>query len=79
MQRRTSASRQSQCEAKILAALHSFDLPAYKIHRAIGGRFSADDFIRGLRALMGSGAILEVGQSRRGGPIYGRRGRRREH
>ena len=54
------------------------DLPAWKVHQRIGGRFNHNEVAGAIRALMATGAIIEVGKTKRGEPIYGLRGRHRE-
>lgn len=75
---RRGTSAQGCCEDAVVHAIRTVDLPAWKIHQRIGGRFSAEELTRALRALMATGAVIEVGKTRRREPIYGLRGRYRE-
>ena len=68
----------SQCEQLIIHALDRFDLPRWKIHQCVSGRFASEDIERARRALVAAGMVVEVGKTRRGTPIYGLRGRRRD-
>ena len=69
---------QGKCEERVLKVIDHEDLPIWRIHRQIGGRFSAEELIRAIRALQASGAILEVGKTTRNEVVYGWRGRNRE-
>jgi hypothetical protein len=53
--------------------LVSGDLPQWKIHRRIGGRFTADAVNRAIRALEHAGIIYAGGRTTRGETIYTRR------
>src|SRR5438034_7788723 len=75
---RRNFSVRGHCEQAILRALEHADLPAWKVHQRIGGRFNHNEVAGAIRALMATGAIVEVGQTPRKGPIYGLRGRHRE-
>ncbi len=78
VEQRQSFRQEHRCETAVLEALERADRPAWRIHHAIGGRFTAEELNRALRALMGTGTILEVKRTSRGEPIFGRRGRHRE-
>ncbi len=78
MQRHRQHTIQGRCEQRVLQVLEHEDLPAWKIHHRVGGRFTAEEVTRAIRALEGTGAILVVGRTARKEPIYSRRGRRRE-
>ncbi len=78
VEQRQTFRQEHRCETAVLEALERVDLPAWRIHHGIGGRFTAEELNRALRALMGTGTILEVGRTRRGEAVYGRRGRHRE-
>ena len=71
-------SDRGRCEEAVLRTLDHSDLPAWKIHHRIGGRFSAEDQMRAIRALMNAGSLIEVKKTSRNTPILGRRGRRRD-
>jgi hypothetical protein len=75
---RQTFRQEHRCETAVLEALERVDLPAWRIHHGIGGRFTAQELDRALRALMGTGTILEVKRTPRGEPAFGRRGRHRE-
>ena len=75
MQRHRQHTVQSQCEARVLKVLEHVDLPPWQIHRAIGGRFTAEELNRALRALLGAGTILKVGETGRNEPVLRRRDR----
>ncbi len=76
MQQNRQHTIQGQCEKRVLHVLEHENLPTWKIHRQIGGRFTAEELNRATRALQTSGAILEVGKTTRHESIYGRRGRK---
>lgn len=76
--RRRQFTAQGRCEEAVTRVLQGTDLPAWRIHHRIGGRFSAEDMTRSLRALTATGTIVPVGKTPRGEPVYGLRGRRRE-
>lgn len=78
MNRHRQHSVQGKCEARVLAVLKDQDLPAWKIHRRISGSYTAEELGRAIRALESAGVIQEIGKTRRSGPIYGRRDRKRE-
>lgn len=78
MNRHRQQGVQSKCEARVLAALRERPLPAWKIHRAISGSYSAEELARALRALQAAGAIVDTGTTLRHEPIYGRRNHGRE-
>lgn len=67
-----------RCEEAVVRVLQGTDLPAWRIHHRIGGRFSAEDMARALKALMVTGTIIPVGKTHRGEPVYGLRGKGRE-
>ena len=73
MQRHRNRSTQGQCEERILSALERDDLPSWQIHRRIGGRFSAEELNRALKALVQSGVVITVECTRRNEPVYRRR------
>ena len=76
---RVEYSVQGRCERDILAALKADKLPAWKIHHQIGGgKFTAFDLERALKALTSTGAIEIVGHSGRGSEIYRARGTTRK-
>ena len=64
---------QSRAEEVVLRALKGRNLPVWKIHHVVGGRFSAEDMARAIKALQGTGVIVEKGRSTRGQPTYGLR------
>ena len=78
VEQRQTFRLEHRCETAVLEALERVDLPAWRIHQAIGGRFTAEELNRAVRALMGTGSILEIKRTPRGGAVYGRRGRHRE-
>jgi phage/plasmid primase-like uncharacterized protein len=78
MNRHRQQGVQSKCEARVLAGLRERPLPAWKIHRAISGSYSAEELARALRALLAAGAIVVTGTTSRHEPIYGRRNHGRE-
>ena len=78
MNRHRQVTVQGKCEARILAALHNSDLPAWKIHRQISGSYSAEELNRALRALDATGVIAVINKTTRNEPVYGRRDRKRE-
>jgi hypothetical protein len=75
MQRDRQQTMQGQCEQAVLKVLERQSHPAWKIHRKIGGRFTAEAVARALKALVTTGAIEEVGKTKRNEPIYRRRDR----
>jgi hypothetical protein len=68
---------QGRCEQRILKVLSREDLPKWKIHRRIGGHFSAEETERALRSLKSLGLIQEIGATSRGEAICGLRSRLR--
>ena len=76
MQLNRHHTNQGQCEKRVIQVLEHENLPPWKIHRQIGGRFTAEELNRATRALQTSGAILEVGKTTRHESIYGLRGRK---
>jgi hypothetical protein len=75
---RQEFSVQGRCEKAVAKALEHDDLPGWKIHRHIGGRFTADDLSRALRAMQTTGALVVAGKTSRQEPIYRLRGGRRD-
>jgi hypothetical protein len=75
---RRSVTVQGRCEELILHVLDRVDLPAWKIHQRISGRFSAEEVSRALKALQFTGAVIEVRTTARGVVVHGRRGRSRK-
>lgn len=71
-------SHRGRCEEAIIRALTRDDLAPWRIHHRIGGRFTAEDVARALRALQATGSVLQVAKTGRGEPVYGLRGRKRE-
>ena len=74
---RRSYSGQGRCEEAVLRALAKGDLPLWRLHQRIGGRFSAEEMARAVRALLATGAIVTVGTTPRQGTIHGLRERHR--
>jgi len=75
---RQEFSTQGRCEKAVARALEHADLPSWKIHHHIGGRFTNEDLMRTLRAMQGTGAIVVLQHTARGEPIYRLRGGRRD-
>jgi hypothetical protein len=71
---RQQFSTPGRCEKAVAKALEHADLPPWKIHRQIGGRFTSEDLSRTLRAMQTTGAIIEVNKTSRREPIYRLRG-----
>lgn len=77
IQNRWQFTEQDLCEGAVKRVLSKSALPAWKIHQAIGGRFTAERLIRAVRGLLTTGAVIEVGRTKRREPVYGLRGRKR--
>jgi hypothetical protein len=75
---RQEFSTQGRCEKAVKKALESTQLPPWKIHHHIGGRFTHEELMRALRAMKETGEIVAVKTTTRGVPIYGLRGGRRD-
>jgi len=73
---RRQFSAQGRCEEAISRVLSDVDLPPWRIHRRVGGRFSAEDVARAIRALTGTGALIQVAKTKRGEAVFRLRGRR---
>lgn len=69
---RRGGSRQHDCEQAVLEHLKGRPLPAWKIHKRISGRWSADELDRTLNGLLRTGVLDVVAKTSRNKPIYGR-------
>ncbi len=73
IQNQRQFSTQDRCEQAVIRVLSKANLPPWRIHQAIGGRFTAEDVVKALRGLRAAGAVVPVDKTKRGEPVYGLR------
>lgn len=73
MERHQLKTRQGQLEARVLHVLETRPMPAWQVHHAISGRYSAEDVNRAIKSLVTAGTVLVLRQTKRGGAVYGLR------
>ena len=72
LQQRTGSSRRGACEKAVMSVYQDSNKPSpmWKVHRKVGGRFSAEEIDRTHRALERLGVLITTGATNRGKPLF---------